>query len=93
MSKRGYFAVFQCFMQQNSELQAKHTICLWKNLNMSKMGYFRVFQRFMHQTQKWREITLFVKTSYSCVFSVFYEQKKNYFDYKFCLFVILHSKR
>ncbi|MPC87370.1 hypothetical protein E2C01_082231 [Portunus trituberculatus] len=24
----GYFGVFQRFMQQNSELQAKHTICL-----------------------------------------------------------------
>ncbi|MPC42454.1 hypothetical protein E2C01_036076 [Portunus trituberculatus] len=28
MSKMGYFDVFQRFMQQNSELQAKHTICL-----------------------------------------------------------------
>ncbi|MPC96388.1 hypothetical protein E2C01_091646 [Portunus trituberculatus] len=28
MSKTGYFGVFQRFMQQNSKLQAKHTICL-----------------------------------------------------------------
>ncbi|MPC97032.1 hypothetical protein E2C01_092320 [Portunus trituberculatus] len=28
MEKMGYFGVFQRFMQQNSELQAKHTICL-----------------------------------------------------------------
>ncbi|MPC87600.1 hypothetical protein E2C01_082466 [Portunus trituberculatus] len=28
MSKTGYFIVFQCFIDQNSELQAKHTICL-----------------------------------------------------------------
>ncbi|MPD05952.1 hypothetical protein E2C01_101727 [Portunus trituberculatus] len=30
MSKVGYFCVFQRFMQQNSELHAKHTICLTK---------------------------------------------------------------
>ncbi|MPC96059.1 hypothetical protein E2C01_091296 [Portunus trituberculatus] len=27
MLKRGYFGVFQRFMQQNSQLQAKHSIC------------------------------------------------------------------
>ncbi|MPC40038.1 hypothetical protein E2C01_033593 [Portunus trituberculatus] len=48
MSKICYFGVFQRFMQQNSEMQAKHTICV-RNLNMSEMGYFGVFQRFMHQ--------------------------------------------
>ncbi|MPC74370.1 hypothetical protein E2C01_068728 [Portunus trituberculatus] len=44
----GYFGVFQRFMQQNSELHAKHTICL-RNWNMSKRGYFNVSQRFMQQ--------------------------------------------
>ncbi|MPC40489.1 hypothetical protein E2C01_034049 [Portunus trituberculatus] len=28
MSKRGYFGVSQRFMNQNSEMQAKHSICL-----------------------------------------------------------------
>ncbi|MPD03983.1 hypothetical protein E2C01_099646 [Portunus trituberculatus] len=28
MSKIGYFRLFQRFMQQNSEMQAKHTICV-----------------------------------------------------------------
>ncbi|MPC38677.1 hypothetical protein E2C01_032188 [Portunus trituberculatus] len=30
MSIRGYFGVFQRFMQQNTEFQAKHTNCLRK---------------------------------------------------------------
>ncbi|MPC82027.1 hypothetical protein E2C01_076670 [Portunus trituberculatus] len=30
MSKMGYFGVFYRFMQQNSELQAKHTISFRK---------------------------------------------------------------
>ncbi|MPD05640.1 hypothetical protein E2C01_101394 [Portunus trituberculatus] len=30
MSKRGYFDVFQRFMKQNPEMQAKHNICLKK---------------------------------------------------------------
>ncbi|MPC99675.1 hypothetical protein E2C01_095103 [Portunus trituberculatus] len=30
MSKIGYFGVFQRFMHENSEMQAKHTICVRK---------------------------------------------------------------
>ncbi|MPC43302.1 hypothetical protein E2C01_036946 [Portunus trituberculatus] len=33
MSKMGYFSVFQRFIHQNTEMQAKHTICL-RNGNM-----------------------------------------------------------
>ncbi|MPC56119.1 hypothetical protein E2C01_050073 [Portunus trituberculatus] len=55
----GYFGGFQFFMQQNSELQIKHTICL-KNFNISKRCYFAGFQRFMHQNSECRHNTLFV---------------------------------
>ncbi|MPC44613.1 hypothetical protein E2C01_038290 [Portunus trituberculatus] len=71
----GFFSCIPPFYAPNLR-SADKTHYLYKELKYVKKW---VISRFMHQTQKCRKNTIFVKTSYLCVFQVIYEKKLSQF--------------